>query len=219
MDSPAAKCDDSGHHRHTAYQMSDLQLFLKVQIVDRSCNVERLSRIALHVVRHSARLVDDEQPLAGLAGVVAGMVACLFQRLFDPLDLIADRLTKGLCRAGTHDLLMPKEGVCTVVHQHGAPKGRLRGKGQTGKRPTYDICQTQTCQIGQLKPRRALKDVDTGVCPAVCRADLRHIGHGAHAETIQHDHNKLSHEKLPFPLLLHRVAYGRVQPCQLRSAL
>ena len=87
--------DDAGHDRHAAHQMTDLELFLKIKVVDGRRDVEGLTRIAFHVVGHGAGLVDDQQALAGCSGVIPDMVTRILQRLFDELDLIADRLAEG----------------------------------------------------------------------------------------------------------------------------
>ena len=130
------------------------------------------------------------------------MIACLFQRLLNLLDLVADRLAKGLSGMRTHDLLMAKEGVGTIVHQHCAAKGGVGCKRQAGELPPHDVCQTQACQIRQFQIRCALKDMDAGICTTVRRAYLRHIRHCAHTKAIQHDHNKLSHmKKTSFPII------------------
>ena len=91
------------------------------------------------------------------------MVTRILQRLFDELDLIADRLAERLCRAGAHDLLMAEEGVRTIVHQLGTAERCIRRKRQAGELPPHDVRQTKACQIGQLQVRRALKDMHTGV--------------------------------------------------------
>lgn len=165
MHAPSAKGDDARHDRHAAHQMADLEFFLKIQIINGSGHIERLPRVTLHIVRHGARLVDDKQALAGGSGVVADMIACLFQRLLDLLDLVADRLTKGLSGMRTHDLLMAKEGVGTIVHQHCAAKGGVGCKRQAGELPPHDVCQTQACQIRQFQIRCALKDMDGRFAP------------------------------------------------------
>lgn len=62
--------DDAGHDRHAAHQMTDLELFLKIKVVDGRRDVEGLTRIAFHIVGHGAGLVDDQQALAGCSGVI-----------------------------------------------------------------------------------------------------------------------------------------------------
>lgn len=69
-----AEGDDAGHDRHAAHQMTDLELFLKIKVVDGRRDVEGLTRIAFHVVGHGAGLVDDQQALAGCSGVIPDMV-------------------------------------------------------------------------------------------------------------------------------------------------
>ena len=198
--------------------MTDLELFLKIKVVDGRRDVEGLTRIAFHVIGHGAGLVDDQQALAGCSGVIPDMVTRILQRLFDELNLIADRLAERLCRAGAHDLLMAEEGVRTIVHQLGTAERCIRRKRQAGELPPHDVRQTKACQIGQLQVRRALKDMHAGVGTAVRRAHLRHIRHCAHTKTIQNDYNKLSHCELSFLSFPDRFSQRRVQARQLRLA-